>query len=235
MTLDEVMNELQRLATDSTKRTFLRHGAPEPLFGVKVGDLKTLQKKLKKQQSLALELYATGNSDAMYLAGMIADGAQMTQRQLDQWAKRASWHMIAGTTVPCVASQHPKAIPMALKWIDQRQELVATAGWATLGAVASSVADDQLPLEQLGSLLDRCIQTIHDSANRVRYAMNSYVICVGTYVGPLAERAMRAAKSIGTVEVDMGDTSCKVPEAASYIVKCRKGAPVAKKRKTLVC
>ncbi|WP_366414818.1 hypothetical protein [Paenibacillus sp. GP183] len=40
MILEEVMNNLEEMGTEQTKRTFMRHGAKEPLFGVKVGDLK---------------------------------------------------------------------------------------------------------------------------------------------------------------------------------------------------
>src|SRR5262245_61988276 len=96
MTLDDVMRALAALGSASTRKTLIRHGAPEPLFGVRIGDLKPLQKKLKGQQELALKLYATKNSDAMYLAGLIADGSKMTRRQLDQWVAGATWHMLAG-------------------------------------------------------------------------------------------------------------------------------------------
>ena len=235
MTLEDVMRELESKASPNTKKTYLRHGAPEPLFGVKVGDLKLILKKLKGQQGLALELYATGNSDAMYLAGLIADGAKMTKKQLESWVNKASWSMLAGYTVPWVTAEHPDAIAIATKWIDAKKEMKAVAGWSTLSSVVATVADDELPIEQLASLLDRVRNTIHSSANRVRYAMNSFVICLGTYVTPLAEQALKSAQVIGKVEVDMGNTDCQVPEAASYILKCRRGAPVAPKRKTTRC
>lgn len=235
MTLAEVMHELAAKATPSTKKTHLRHGAVEPLFGVRVGDLKPLQKKLKGDQALALDLYATGNSDAMYLAGLIADGSKMTKKQLAQWVAGATWHMIAGYTVPWVAAEHPQAVSIAKKWIDSKKELVATAGWATLSAVAATVGDDDLPVAELTRLLGRVAKTIKTSPNRVRYAMNNYVISVGTYVAPLAEQALSVARKIGVVEVDMGDTACQVPDAASYIIKCRRGAAVAPKRKTARC
>jgi 3-methyladenine DNA glycosylase AlkD len=86
MTRDDVMAELARLGGEPTKKTLMRHGAREPFFGVKVGDLKVLQKKIKKDHALALALYDTGNSDAMYLAGLVADPAKMTKAQLRRWA-----------------------------------------------------------------------------------------------------------------------------------------------------
>lgn len=235
MTVDEVMQELATRATPSTKKTYLRHGAVEPVFGVKVGDLKPLQKKLKGQHDLAMQLYATKNSDAMYLAGLVADGSRMTRKQLDQWVAGATWHMIAGYSVPWVASEHPDGFAIATKWIGASRELTALAGWSTLAALVSFTPDDQLPIKEVKQLLARVAKTIHTEQNRVRYAMNSFVISVGTYVAPLADEAVKIARKIGVVDVDMGDTSCKVPDAESYIIKSRRGAAVAPKRKTVRC
>lgn len=235
MNLEDVMNELEAKATPSTKKTYLRHGAPEPLFGVRIGDLKPLQKKLKGQQELALQMYATGNSDAMYLAGLIADGSKMTRKQIDQWVAGASWHMIAGCSVAWVAAEHPQSIDIAEKWINSRRELTATAGWSVLSTVVSTVADENLPIEQLEDLLNRVVDTLQKSPNRVRYAMNDFIISCGTYVAPLSEKAIEAARNVGTVTVEMGETDCKVPSAESYIIKSRRGAPVAPKRKTIRC
>lgn len=234
-TLDDIMAQLAAKAKPSAKKTYLRHGAPEPLFGVLVGDLKPLQKQLKGQQELALQLYATKNSDAMYLAGLVADGYLMTRRQLNQWANGATWHMIAEYTVPWVACEHPQGFEIAMRWIDSPRELVAAAGWSTLACRAATFPDSALEIKKFDVLLARCAKTIKTSPNRVRYAMNGFVISVGTYVAPLADKALAAAKRIGVVEVDMGDTDCKVPEAASYIVKCRRGQPVAPKRKAVRC
>ncbi len=235
MTLDEVMAELAAKATPSTKKTYLRHGASEPLFGVRIGDLKPLQKKLKGRQDLALELYATNNSDAMYLAGLIADGAKMTRKQLDQWVAGATWHMIAGCTVPWVAAEHPLAVEIAMKWIASPREHTAVAGWATLAAIVATAPDEALPMRELGALLDRVAKTIATAPNRVRYTMNSYLIACGTYVAPLADKAIAAARKMGKVAVDMGDTACQVPDAEPYIIKSRRSASIAPKRKGTRC
>ena len=235
MNLNETMELLESKGTEQTRKTFRRHGAPEPLFGVKVGDLKPIAKLIKGDQELALRLFATGNSDAMYLAGMVADGAKMKRAELDRWASSANWQMISGTTVPWVAAEHPDAIDIASIWIDSAKENIAVAGWATLSAVVCVRPDSELPINAIAILLDRVAETIHSSQNRVRYAMNNFVICCGTYVAPLAEQALAKAKKIGPVKVDMGETACQVPEAESYILKCRRGLPVAPKRKTIRC
>ena len=114
VTLDQVMAELAAKGSESYKRIMFRHGAKEPYFGVKIGDMKPIQKKIRGDQTLALELYATGNGDAQYLAGMVADGKKMTTAQLQQWADTASWSMISGTIVPWVVAEHPEGFALAL-------------------------------------------------------------------------------------------------------------------------
>lgn len=235
MTLQQVMAALKAKGSAQIKQILKRHGGPDSMLGVRIGDMKPIVKQIKGDQALALELYATGISDAQYLAGMVADGRQMTAKQLDTWAKTASWNMISGNTVAWVASESPDGFKLASKWIDSKDEEVARAGWATLSGIAATVPDADLPVAAYGKLLDRVAKAIHAAPDGVRYTMNNFVIMIGTYVAPLADRAMATAKKIGKVEVDMGDTDCNVPVAAEYIVRCRRGAPVAPKRKTLRC
>lgn len=235
MTLAQVMSALAAKGSESTKKVLVKHGAKEPFFGVKVADLKPLHKQLKGQQALALQLYATGNGDAQYLAGMIADGAQMTPAQLTTWAETANWGMISGFTVAWVASEHPEGFALATKWIDAKDEGVAVAGWKTLAALATTVPDEHLPAKKFSALLDRVAKTITKSPDDVRLAMNQFIIAVGTYVAPLGEAAIATAQKIGRVEADMGDTACKIPDAEPYILKARRGAPIAPKRKTVRC
>jgi len=235
MKLRDVMIALKAKASPQIKAILLKHGAPDSLLGVRIGDMKPMAKQIKGNQKLALELYATGIGDAQYLAAMVADGRQMTARELDTWAKAASWDMISGFAVAWVASENPAGFKLASKWIDAKSEHVARAGWATLGAIAATAPDTDLPVAAYDKLLDRVAGTIHAASDGVRYQMNNFVIMVGTYVAPLAARALAAAKKIGPVTIDMGDTDCKVPLAAEYIVKCRRGAPVAPKRKTMRC
>ena len=235
MTLAEVMSALAAKGSESTKRLWLKHGAKEPFFGVKVADLKVLHKNLKGDQALALQLYATGNGDAQYLAGMMIDGRKLTAAQLNTWADTAGWNMISANTVPWAASEHPDGVDLALKWVDAKKESVVVSGWRALGALATVIPDDQLPIKQFSALLDRFAKTITASSDDTRYAMNAFLICCGTYIAPLGDKAIATARKIGLVEVDMGDTACKVPDAESYILKARRGAPIAPKRKTVRC
>lgn len=235
LTLKDVMAELKKLGTEQTKKTLSRHGAREPFFGVKVGDLKTIQKKIKKDHQLALELYATGNSDAMYLAALISDPQAMTKSDLNKWARGAYWYMLSCYTVPWVTSESRFGRELALEWIGSDEEMIATAGWSTYGCLVALKPDEELDFVELEKLLNRVKTEIGSAKNRVRYAMMHFVIAVGGYVAALTAKAKATAKAIGPVEVDMGDTSCKVPDAFAYIAKIESMGRIGKKRKTVMC
>jgi 3-methyladenine DNA glycosylase AlkD len=234
-TLSEVMQELESLGTEQTVKTFRRHGADGPMFGVKVGDLKQIVKKIKGNQSLALELWDSGNSDAMYLAGLVADGSKMTPKQLDGWAKSAWWQMLSEYSVPWVASEHPQAFSIAKKWMASKKAHIQSSGWCTYSAAISIRPDSELDLAEIEELLKTVENDIDQAIDRIRYVMNGFVISVGIYVKPMLSRAKATAERIGVVEVDVGDTACKVPLATEYIAKVEKAKRVGQKRKTAKC
>jgi 3-methyladenine DNA glycosylase AlkD len=235
MTAAEIVAELKPLGKESYKKVLLKHGIQEPVLGVSIEQLKKIQKRVKKDYQLALDLYDTGIYDAMYLAGLIADDARMTKKDLQRWAENATSEALCGYTVAWVAAEGEHGWDLALKWIDSKKSNIALAGWNTLVSVVALEDDSDLDLTALKTLLARVQKTIHDAPNRVRYAMNSFVIALGTYVKPLADQALQAAEKIGRVTVDMGDTACKVPFAPDYIRKVRQRGTVGKKRKTVKC
>ncbi len=235
MTKDEVMLELSKFGNEQTKKIFTRHGAREPFYGVKVGDLKTLVKKIKTDHKLALELYETENSDAMYLAGLIADENLVTWEELQNWVKKAYWYMLSEYTVAWLAAESHHGWKLALEWIESTEEGIASAGWSTLSNLVSLSPDEELDQDTLLTLLDRVARDVHQSQNRVRYTMNGFVIAVGSYVESLTKKANEIATTIGKVSVDVGGTACKVPVATDYIKKVEDKGNIGKKRKAARC
>jgi 3-methyladenine DNA glycosylase AlkD len=235
MTLADVMADLKKNGSDSIKKIFTRHGAREPFFGVKVEHLKTIQKKIKRDKALSLELYATGNSDAMYLAGLVSDPMAMTKAELITWVEGAYWYMLSCFTVPWTASESRYGRELALKWMKDKNEQTASAGWCTYASLLAIQPDEELDLDEISGLLATVEKTIHTSQNRVKSSMNNFVIAVGAYVVPLLPLAKKTAKAIGVPEVDMGDTSCKINEASASIAKIEAMGRVGKKRKTAFC
>ena len=234
MTAQDIIAELKKLGNAQTKKSWMTHGAQEPCLGVKVEDMKKIQKRVKMNYQLALELYDTGIADAMYLAGLIADDAKMTTKDLQKWIKGATCEWVAEYTGPWVATAGPHGREMSLKWIESKDETIASAGWQTYSSMVAIMEDADLDLAEIKSLLQRVAKSIHQQPNRVKYVMNGFVIAVACHVKPLHQLAVDSANGIGKVAVDLAG-ACKIPLAAEYIKKFEARSTIGKKRKSPKC
>jgi len=236
-TVTAIMAELKAKGKESARKIYARHGMDaDRVYGVSVADLKVIAKSIRGQQALAAELYATGIMDAMYLAGMVADGAKLTAAQLNEWLAQAEGlQMISEYTVPWLTVENAAAHELALEWIKAKKEHIAAAGWCTYGGIVALQPDEALDLGEIEGFLGAIVKQIPTAPNRVRQTMNLFVISVGGYVKPLLKQAKEAARQIGEVRVDMGETACKVPLATAYIEKMEAAGRIGKKKKTMRC
>jgi 3-methyladenine DNA glycosylase AlkD len=236
MTLDETMSKLKELGSEQSKKVLMKHGALDPFYGVKVEDMKKeIVEKVKKDYDLSLQLYATGNSDAMYLAGLISDPPKMTKADLQQWVKNAYWYMLSEYTVAWVAAESNFGWELGLEWIESGEETIAACGWNTLSSLATLKPDEALDIKYYEKLLDRVENEIHSSKNRVRYTMNGFVITIGSRIHTLNIKAKEIAQRIGKVQVEMDGTACKVPYAPDYFKKVEDRGKIGAKKKRVVC
>jgi 3-methyladenine DNA glycosylase AlkD len=236
MRAEDILEELQGMGSESYKRMLVNnHGVREPCFGVKIGDLKKIQKRVKTDYQLALDLYDSGNYDAMYLAGLIADDARMTKRDLQRWAEKGYGGALPGSTVAWVAAGSPHGWDLALKWIESAKTHVAEAGWSTVSGWIALRDDSDLDLTKLKELLAQVRKTIHRTPDNVRYAMNGFLIAAGSHVKPLTELALQTAKQIGPVTANLGNNQCQIPFAPDHIRKVKGRGAIGKKRKTVKC
>lgn len=216
MTLDEVMATLEKAGSAQTKKTYLRHGAKEPLFGVQFATLKDLSKKLRTNHDLACALWDTGNFDARNLAVKLADPAQMTPARLDAWA-RANDVPMCVSYVAALASEGPHGLARAEAWLRAADVVTRGTGWSLVGALAmrDEVTADAWFLARLAEI-ERTIKAV---PNAERGTMNQALIAIGGRSAALRKAVAAAAKRIGPVDVDHGDTACKTPDAREYVDK----------------
>ncbi|RKI31429.1 DNA alkylation repair protein [Corallococcus sp. AB004] len=217
MTFEETMRELERLGTAQTRKTYLRHGAPEPVSGVNFGPLGVLKKRIGTDGVLARALWASGHTEARFLATMVVDAPEMPWKELDAWAKGLDWYGLTPVFVANVVLRSPHAVK-ALTWTQSKSEWVGQAGWQSLSALLTKTA--LLAGEDLLPWLKRIEQELPGAKNRVREAMNGALIAVGgSSGGAVQAAALATAKRLGKVEVDQGDTACETPDATQYILK----------------
>ena len=235
MNYEEIMQFLANHGSEQTRKIYRRHGAHDPINGVKIGDLKKVVKRIGKDQKIANQLWKSGNSDAMYLAGLIGDEKQITEQELREWVKSAYWYMLSEGSVASLAAESPYGWKLGLEWIDVDDEQIEAAGWGTLSSWVSFRADAEIDYEMVKQLLKRIEISIHQQKNRVRYGMNNFVIVIGSYIVELHKLAREVAENIGVVQVNVGQTSCKVPLATEYIDKIERMGRIGKKRKHSRC
>jgi len=216
MTLAEAMGALEKAGSAQARKTYARHGAPEPMFGVSFAFLKALVKRIGVDHDLAVALWGTGNFDARNLAVKIADPARMSPGDLDRWARDYKVRM-CGMYMASLTAEGPHAAAKAAQWLASKEETERCTGWGLVGQMASR--DEATPDAWFADLLARIERTIRTAPNFEREAMNHAVIAIGGRSAALRKSALAAAKRIGKVEVDHGDTACKTPEAGPYIEK----------------
>lgn len=217
MTLSETMKSLEKSGSEQTRKTYARHGVTGPMFGVSFATLKTLMKKIRVDHELALALWETGNFDARNLAYKIVDPARMSPAELDRWAADPVVRM-CGAYVAHIAVEGPHGRTRADKWLGSSNENLRHMGWTLVAALA--MCDATMPDAWFAQRLAEIEKTIGSSPNVQRHIMNHAVIMIGCRSAALRKAATAAAKRIGKVKVDHGDTSCNTPEALPYIDKC---------------
>lgn len=235
MTLETVMDRLEDLGTEQTKRIFMNHGATEPLFGVKIGDMKVLLKEIKKDHDLGLELFDTGNYDACYLSQYLVKPKKMTKESLDAWLEQAHGYMIVEYVVARVTAESDYAMDCIKEWITHENPKYRSAGYAAYASYISIKKDEELDLDHIYKTMENVTKCIHDEEDRVKYTMNNFIICAGSYISSLTDTALMQSEAIGKVSVYMGKTSCKVPSIHESILKVQQKNRIGKKRKRAIC
>lgn len=221
MTVDEVVAWLRSRGKPNTARIYRRHGVAGETVGVAYADIGALVKRLRIDQALASDLWNTGLHDARVVAAKIADPAAMTRRRIEAWLQDCKDYVITGA-VAGLAARMPVAAELAHGWIETPTEFHAAAGWNVFSIIAT---DGALPVAAARPLLRRIVRDIHAAPNRARYSMNNALIAVGGGIPELRETAIDAAREIGPVVVDHGETGCQTPDAASYIQRMANRAP----------
>ncbi|ATI53194.1 DNA alkylation repair protein [Bacillus cereus group sp. BfR-BA-01445] len=221
MLLEEVMQQLEEYGTEQNRKTYKKHGAKEPLFGVSFANLKLLKKKIKKDHDLAIFLWETKNMDAMTLATMILDPKKVTTELLNKWVQEVDYYCLMDVLMTAICTS-PIAIERMEEWTNSDDEWIGRAGWSLLANIA--IKNKTLQDDFFSPYLEEIKVNIHNEKNRKKEAMNSALIAIGIRNEDLEQTAIEIARKIGKVQVDHGATSCKTPDAESYIKKARERA-----------
>jgi len=197
--------------------------------------MKPIERKIKINQHLAEQLYATGNYDAMYFAGVIADPKAMIKADFERWMDTAYFYMLSDYVVAVTLAEADIAQEVADQWIVSGEELRMSAGWSCYCWLLGNRPDREFSESKIASMLETVKNTIHDSPERTKYAMNNFIYTVGTSYLPLHNKAVGIAKAVGPVEVQKDKAKGKFLNAFDNIQKAVLKGQLGFKRKHVRC
>ena len=212
-----VLRELKAAGTAQNQKVYARHGVKGPMFGVSYAALGKLKKQIGTDHRVAEGLWDSGVHDARVLACMIADPAEATRANLNDTVRQIDNYVLSDAFSSFVA-RTPLALDRAMKWKDAKAEFTAAVGWNVIASLALDDSND-LDTAFFEDRLREIEAGIGDAKNRTRHSMNQALIAIGSRSKGLRRKAEAAAKRIGTVVVDHGETSCKTPAATPYLAK----------------
>jgi len=218
MKLIEAVKTLAEAGTAQNRKVYARHGIREPMYGCSFAHLKSVAKRIKHDQKLAEQLWDTGNHDCRCLAIMVADPQAIKKSTLAKWGRGVDNGCLSGM-LGDLAANTDHAFHFAGAWCESSHEFTSAAGWSAVAVLAMTDDDHGELNELLATCLEAIEQGIHAAPNHTKQAMNGALIAIGGRNAKLKKLALSAAKRIGKVEVDHGETNCKTPDAAGYIAK----------------
>jgi 3-methyladenine DNA glycosylase AlkD len=220
MNAQEILSTLEKLGKPQTAAIYQRHGSGDNVFGVLTTEIGKLQKKIKVDHALAMQLWKTKNAEARVLALQVADPQKLTRTEADGLLKDGPVRFI-GRYLSGLVARSPIAEKTMRDWMKSPDESTRELGYVILG-VRLRDDPDSISDADAEKILARIEKEIHRSPNWARYAMNGALIGIGIAKPALRNKAIAAAKRIGKVEIDHGETNCKTPDAVPYIEKAVK-------------
>jgi hypothetical protein len=196
MDVAQIFAEFETLKTDRQRKYYLSQGAQEPVLGVPTGAMKPIAKQVKNNQAIAEELYATGNFDAMYLAGMIANTKIMTKNDFRRWLKSANFWMISDFIIAVSLSETPYAQELADEWIAGSGDYEMSAGWSCYEWLVGRLKDEAFERTKMAGMLTRIEQTYLTMPDRTQQSMRRFIVALAISYIPLHEEAKQTAAVI---------------------------------------
>lgn len=195
MDRNEVLTWLERRGTRRTIEGMARYGLPsDGAFGVPMGTLLTLAKRLGKDHALAEELWDSGRYEARLLAALVDDSGRVTRRQMNAWAAAFDNWGVCDTACFHLFSRTPFAWEKAHQWSASPREFVKRAAFALMASLV--LRDKAAPGTRFLALLPLIERGAQDERNFVKKGVNWALRTVGKRDRALNVAAMAVAKRL---------------------------------------
>jgi 3-methyladenine DNA glycosylase AlkD len=212
-TIQDVLAQLSALGNERLRALNSKRGAPDNQFGVKLGDIRKVAEKLKREEQLVGPLWDTGNLEARLLAILLATPAKLSRDQLDSMVRSADAPQLADWVNSYLVKEHPEKESLREQWMEERDPWAARAGWSlTAGRIARSPDGVDIP-----GLLDRIEKEMPGADPAVQWTMNAALANIGIHHAKLRKRAIAIGEKLGIYRDYPVSKGCTSPFAPIWI------------------
>lgn len=213
MTLKKTLDELKALGDEKRRAHNTKNGAGDNQFGVRLGDIRTLAKKIKTNHELALALWETENIDARLLAILVMKPKEISATEMDRMVRSVKFVQVADWLNSYIVKNHPEKEALRQKWMRDKHPMAARAGWQlTAGRVAKEPDGLDLP-----ALLDRIESEMDRAASEAQWTMNCALAEIGIHNPKLRKRALAIGEKLGVYRDYPCSKGCTSPFAPIWI------------------
>ncbi|ASR38125.1 DNA alkylation repair protein [Prauserella marina] len=211
-TVTEVMTELAALEDPKALAVNKKHGDDH---AVNLTKLRAVAKRLKTQQELARELWATDDTAARLVALLICRPKAFERDELDVMLRQSRTPKVHDWLVNYVVKKSPHAEDLRVAWFADTDPVVASAGWAL---TTERVAKKPDGLDLTG-LLDNIESDLRKAPDRLQWAMNHCLAQIGIEHAELRARAIDIGERLEVLKDYPTPPNCTSPFAPIWITE----------------
>lgn len=209
----EVLDQLRALGDAKIRSHAVRQGAGDDQFGVRLGDIRKMAKKIGPERELAMALWETGNVDARLLSVLLLRPKMLSATEVDQMVRSLRVIQVADWLNAYVIKDHPDKETLRLQWMDSTDPMSARSGW---GLTAERVAKNPDGLDVV-ALLDRIELELADAGPEEQWTMNYTLAKIGIHCVAHRARAVAIGEKLGVYRDYPVSKGCTSPFAPAWI------------------
>lgn len=209
----EILSQLEKLGNEKMRAHNTKYGAGNNQFGVKMGDIRALAKKIKTNHELALELWETENVDARFLAVLLLDPKKISTEELTKLVMSEKFPHVADWLYTNVIKVNADKEILRNEWMKSSNTMAVRAAWSlTSGCVARNPEVLDIP-----ALLNTIETEMPKAAPEVQWTMNSTLANIGIHFPEYRERAIAIGEKLGIYKDYPTSKGCTSPFAPIWI------------------
>jgi 3-methyladenine DNA glycosylase AlkD len=213
MTLEETLSQLEALSNKTMRERNRKNGAGDNQFGVLMGDIRKLAKKIKTNHELALALWQTKNIDAQLLAILLIKPKNLSADEMDEMVRSVTFVQVADWLNAYVVKHHPDKETLRQAWMATDDPMAARAGWAVTSERVTKHPEEV----DFDALLDRIESEMGEAAPEVQWTMNNTLAAIGINYPDHRKRAVDIGESLGIYRDFPVSKGCTSPFAPIWI------------------